>query len=96
MRAHLGYGYAVAGDRARANALRHEIEEEGRERYLAPYHVALIAAGLGDSTEAVRWLERAYDDRSGWLAFLAVEPEFDAMRQTPEFQRLLSRIKPQS
>jgi hypothetical protein len=28
--------------------------------------------------------------------FLPVEPEFDGMRQTPAFQRLLARVKPQS
>jgi len=39
------------------------------------------AAELGDTDEAVRWLERAYDDRSGWLMFLPVEPEFDGLRE---------------
>jgi TolB-like protein/DNA-binding winged helix-turn-helix (wHTH) protein len=93
MRAHLAYGYAVAGDRARAEALRREIEAEGPSRYVAPYHLALIAAGLGETGDAIKWLERAFADRSGWLVFLAVEPEFDNMRQVPEFQQLLQRVK---
>ena len=93
MRAHLAYGYAVAGDRTRAEALRREIEAEGPSRYVAPYHLALIAAGLGETGEAMNWLERAFADRSGWLVFLAVEPEFDNMRQVPEFQQLLARVK---
>jgi len=93
MRAHLAYGYAVAGDRVRAEGLRKELQEEGAGagHYLAPYHMALIAAGLGETDEAVRWLEKAVADRSGWLMFLPVEPEFDAMRQAPGFQRLLAR-----
>jgi tetratricopeptide (TPR) repeat protein len=95
MRAHLAYGYAVAGDRARANALRQELEAEGPQKYVAPYHLALISAGLGDEAAAVRWLERAYADRSGWLVFLPVEPEFDGMRTRPDFQELLARITPQ-
>jgi TolB-like protein/DNA-binding winged helix-turn-helix (wHTH) protein/Flp pilus assembly protein TadD len=92
MRAHLAYGYAVAGDRDQANALRRELTEEGKSRYLAPYHMALIAAGLGETDDVVRWLEKAFADRSGWLMFLPVEPEFGAMRQAPGFQRLLARI----
>jgi TolB-like protein/tetratricopeptide (TPR) repeat protein len=95
MRAHLAYGYAVAGDRTRAESLRRDIEAEGAQRYVAPYHLALIDAGLGDHAAALRSLERAYDDRSGWLVFLPVEPEFDSMREMPEFKRLIARVKPQ-
>ena len=96
MRAHLAYGYAVAGDRANAEVLRNELQRESAGRYLAPYHMALIAAGLGDADEAVRWLEKAYADRSGWLMFLPVEPEFTPLRQSPAFQRLLARVAPQT
>jgi TolB-like protein/DNA-binding winged helix-turn-helix (wHTH) protein/Tfp pilus assembly protein PilF len=94
MRSHLAYGYAVAGDRSRAEAIAAEIEAEGPARYVAPYHLALIAAGLGDYERAMRWLDRAYEDRSGWLVFLRVEPEFDPMRSRQEFQDLLARVKP--
>lgn len=93
MRAHLAYGYAAAGDRARALAIAEELEAEGRSRYVAPYHLALIAAGLGDTPAALRWLERAYRDRSGWMMFLPVEPEFQKTREAPEVQRLLASIR---
>ena len=60
MRAHLAYGYAVAGDRARAEALAEGDRGGGAgRRYVAPYHIALIAAGLGETDEAVRWLREA-------------------------------------
>jgi TolB-like protein/tetratricopeptide (TPR) repeat protein len=94
MRAHLGYGFAVAGDRKRAEAIARELEAERSAHYVAPYHLALIAAGLGDEAGAVRWLQRAAEDRSGWIMFLPVEPEFAKMKQAPEFQRLLASVKP--
>jgi TolB-like protein/DNA-binding winged helix-turn-helix (wHTH) protein/tetratricopeptide (TPR) repeat protein len=94
MRAHLAYGYATSGDRARAEAIRRELENEGRERYGSPYHTALIEAGLGDRDAMLKALERALLDRSGWMVFLKVEPEFESVRQAPEFQRLLARVKP--
>jgi TolB-like protein/DNA-binding winged helix-turn-helix (wHTH) protein/tetratricopeptide (TPR) repeat protein len=94
MRAHLAYGYAVSGDRQRAGAIAKELEEEGRARYVAPYHLALIAAGLGDTQGAARWLERAHRDRSGWMMFLPVEPEFEKVKQAPEIQRLLASVVP--
>jgi TolB-like protein/DNA-binding winged helix-turn-helix (wHTH) protein/Tfp pilus assembly protein PilF len=94
MRAHLAYGLATSGDREHALAIQHELEAEGRERYASPYHLALIAAGLGDRDAMMRALERAFADRSGWMVFLPVEPEFSGVRQVPAFQQLLARVKP--
>jgi TolB-like protein/DNA-binding winged helix-turn-helix (wHTH) protein/tetratricopeptide (TPR) repeat protein len=94
MRAHLAYGLATSGDREHAMAIQRELETEGRERYTSPYHLALIAAGLGDREAMIRALERALADRSGWMVFMPVEPEFEGVRQMPEFQRLLARVKP--
>jgi len=42
----------------------------------------------------MRALERAFADRSGWMVFLPVQPEFAGVRATPEFQRLLARVTP--
>jgi TolB-like protein/DNA-binding winged helix-turn-helix (wHTH) protein/Flp pilus assembly protein TadD len=95
-RAHLAFGLARAGEREKALAIQRELDTEGRERYASPYHSALIAAGLGDMAAMMRALERAYADRSGWMVYLAVEPEFASVRQAPEFQRLLARVKPLS
>ena len=94
MRAHLAYGLATSGDREHALAIQKELETEGRERYGSPYHFALIAAGLGDQEAMMRALERAFADRSGWMVFLPVEPEFSSVRQLPAFQQLLARVKP--
>jgi TolB-like protein/DNA-binding winged helix-turn-helix (wHTH) protein/Tfp pilus assembly protein PilF len=96
MRAHLAYGFATSGNRERAAAIRQELEAEGRDRYASPYHQALIAAGLGDRATMMQWLERAFADRSGWMVFLPVEPEFEGVRPLPEFQQLLARVKPMS
>jgi TolB-like protein/DNA-binding winged helix-turn-helix (wHTH) protein/Flp pilus assembly protein TadD len=93
MRAHLAYALAVSGNRDRALSIRHDLEDESRSRYSSPYHVALIAAGLGDRAAALEALNRAVADRSGWLVFLPVQPEFDAMRAAPEFQHVLAKVR---
>jgi TolB-like protein/DNA-binding winged helix-turn-helix (wHTH) protein/Tfp pilus assembly protein PilF len=92
MRAQLAFGLAKAGNRERARSIQRELENESRERYQPPYHQALIALGLGDYAAMMRALERVYADRSGWMVFLPVEPEFASVRATPEFQRLLARV----
>lgn len=92
MRAHLAYGYAVWSRTQEAETLQRELETESVSGYVAPYHFALIAVGLGQYDDAMKWLERMVADRSGWLAFLPVEPEFEPMRNRPDFQQLLTRI----
>jgi len=92
MRAHLAFGLARAGNRERAIGIERELDIESHERYQPPYHQALIALGLGDQGGMMRALERVFADRSGWMVFLPVEPEFAAVRATPEFQRLLARV----
>jgi TolB-like protein/DNA-binding winged helix-turn-helix (wHTH) protein len=94
MRAHLAYGLAISGNRDRAVSIQREIENESRERYQSPYHQALISVGLGDREGTLRALERAFADRSGWMVFLPVQPEFAQVRAAPEFQRLLARVTP--
>jgi serine/threonine-protein kinase len=92
MRAHLAYGFAVWNKRQEADTLRQELQAESATGYVAPYHFALIAVGLGEFDEAMKWLQRAAADRSGWLAYLSVEPEFEPMRGRSDFQQLVTRV----
>src|SRR5262245_25461069 len=91
-RPHLAFGLARAGNRDRAMSIQRELANDSQERYQPPYHQALIALGLGDRVGMMRALERAFADRSGWMVFLPVEPEFAGVRATPEFQRRLARV----
>lgn len=93
MRAHLALGLARSGNRGRALSIQRELENESRERYQSPYHQALIALGLDDRVAMMRALERVFADRSGWMVFLPVEPEFASVRATPEFQRLIAAVR---
>jgi hypothetical protein len=64
-----------------------------KRRYVSPYDVATIYAGLDEKEQALDWLERAYEDRSGWLAWwLKSDPKFDILRSDSRFKNLLMRI----
>ncbi len=52
----------------------------------------LVYAGLGQSDQALSWLERACDEHSGHVVFLKVEAEWDPLRQDPRFADLMQRI----
>ena len=54
--------------------------------------LALMHIRLGNRDEALTWLQKAFDARTGGLTFLAVEPRMDPLRTDPRFAELLQRI----
>lgn len=91
--ASIGYAYAVSGRRAEAQKVIAELQESAGRKYVSPYDLATIYAGLGEKEQAFAWLEKAYEDRSGWLAlWLKVDPKFDVLHSDPRFHDLLRRV----
>jgi hypothetical protein len=50
-------------------------------------------SALGRRTRPSKWLEKAYEERSGRLVYLGVERAFDPLRSDPRFQSLVKRIR---
>ena len=67
------------------------LEAVSRERYVPPYALALVHAGLGERDEVFEWLNRAYAARDVHLIFLTVDPKWDPYRGDPRFEALLAR-----
>ena len=88
LKAMLAHTHAIAGERSRALALLEELEAEKRERYISPYDIAVVHAGLGDAARALEHLRLAVEDRSAWLVFLDVDPRLDGLRHLPPFREL--------
>ena len=83
---------ARAGERQEALRLAAQLRSEAARKNVPAYQFALIYAGLGDSAEALRWLEKAYQERSDFLVCLRVEPLFDGLRADARFQAIERRI----
>ncbi|MFN0111499.1 MAG: tetratricopeptide repeat protein [Blastocatellia bacterium] len=90
--AYLGHGQAVSGNRAQAEAVIQKLEEIGRERYVSPYHLAVVYAGLGDNARTLGYLNQAIEDHSDSMVLLNVEPKFDLLRQLPQFREIAKRV----
>lgn len=88
----IGYVYAVAGRRAEAQQQINELLKLSKQRYVPPYDIAQIYAGLGDKDQAFAWLEKADQDRSRGMDYLNVNPVFDTLRSDRRFQDLLRRV----
>ena len=90
--ASLGRAYALAGQSDKAQKVLDELREMSKQRYVSPYLIAVVYAGLGDRAQAFAWLEKAYEDRSFFLIWLKVEPRFDNLRDDSRFVELLRRV----
>jgi TolB-like protein/DNA-binding winged helix-turn-helix (wHTH) protein len=86
-----GYVLGKIGRIAEARDVIETLQAAARERYVPPYAIALVHAGLGDTDAVFEWLERAYAARDVHLIFLTADPKWDAYRKDPRFVALLSR-----
>lgn len=87
----LAVGYARSGRRAEAERIWERLA--GRESAsTSPFYLASIAAGFRDTDRALDQLDRAYEDRSGLLVYLGVDPVFDDLRDRARFTRLLRAV----
>ncbi len=89
--AYLGLAYALAGKRTEAEESLTNLQSI-QHQYISAYCFAIIYLGLGDLDKTFEWLEKSFEERSGFLPFLKVEPLFDSIRSKLRFQDLLSRI----
>jgi TolB-like protein/Flp pilus assembly protein TadD len=87
----LAAAYAAAGREAEAREILAQLEEVAATHYVSPYHLAIIHLRLGERERALSLLEQAYATGDGWLVWLGVEPELDALRDDPRFENLLRR-----
>ena len=60
--------------------------------YVSPFYFALVYTLAGDAENAVRWLERAHQDRSEYVIFVGVDPLFDGIREAPEFVEFIAGL----
>jgi eukaryotic-like serine/threonine-protein kinase len=66
--------------------------ELSKQKYVSPLEIAALYARLDQKDEAFQWLEKAYQDRSGLLVFLKMDPDWDPIRSDPRFADLVKRI----
>jgi DNA-binding winged helix-turn-helix (wHTH) protein/TolB-like protein/Tfp pilus assembly protein PilF len=93
MLALLGHAYAVSGKTAEAKQVLNDLQQLQGQRYVSPYTVAAIHAGLGNQEQAFKWLETAVEERDIWLMNLKVDPVFARLRTNRQFTDILARIR---
>ncbi len=89
----LGQAYAMAGVPEKAHEALAQLNAQVASRYVTPVAMAVVHLGLRQLDEAFDWLEKGVQDRSWWLAWLKVDPLFDAARSDFRLESLMQRTK---
>ena len=74
MLAVLGHVYSMAGKQREARTVLEQLQEFSDRCQVSPLHLAIVYTGLGEQEKALECFEKAYDERSGLMVFLKVEP----------------------
>jgi serine/threonine protein kinase/Tfp pilus assembly protein PilF len=92
MQAALAQTYGMANKIEEAREILERLTLLAKQQYVASYFLAGIHIGLGENTQAIEYLERAYEEKSHWLIYLHLDPGMDNLRGEPRFINLLGRI----
>ena len=89
----LGHAYASSGKKTEAVKILEQLKELSKQRYVSAYSLAIVYLGLGDKEEALRWLQKSYQDRAGYdIATIKVDPFLDPLRGDPRFEALVAKV----
>jgi TolB-like protein/DNA-binding winged helix-turn-helix (wHTH) protein/Tfp pilus assembly protein PilF len=88
--ANLANAYAASGRTVDARRTAADLEHLPEQSGSLDANIALIYVGLGDTDQAMHWLEKAY--QAQFEPIMLVRPQFDPLRTDPRFQALMGRL----
>jgi serine/threonine-protein kinase len=92
-RAVLGHVLARSGQTSKARDLLDELVAESARGYVSPVALAILYIALDETAHALAWVERAFEERRGWLAYLRVNAIFDPLRGDRRFEALAKQLR---
>jgi TolB-like protein/DNA-binding winged helix-turn-helix (wHTH) protein len=93
MTAGLAAAYARSSHRPEALRLLASLSVQAQHEYVSPYYIAVIYAALGETNQALDWLDKAYADRSNGMVFLRMDPDLDPLRGNPRFKAIQKKLQ---
>jgi hypothetical protein len=88
----IAISYALSGRRSEALSILSDLERKAAVEGMDPYLLAPIFTALGNKDQALAALEKAYEKRSFWMAFMRREPFLKPLHSDPRFDDLVRRI----
>ena len=88
----LGHAYALDGQPASARRVLQAMKERGKDRYVSPFFVACVHAGLGERDKSFAELDDAFRQHSQILTDAKLHPMLAPLRDDPRFGDLMRRM----
>ena len=88
--ANLARTYVASGKRSEAVKLVGDLKKRSNPGYSNASEIAMIYTSLGDTDQAMNWLEKGYEER--FNPGVLLRPGFDPLRSDSRFQNLVRRI----
>jgi TolB-like protein/DNA-binding winged helix-turn-helix (wHTH) protein/Flp pilus assembly protein TadD len=88
--ANLARAYVASGKRSEAIKLLGDLKKRSSTGYSNASEIAMIYASLGDTDQAMNWLEKGFEER--FNPGVLLRPGFDPLRSDPRFKNLVRRI----
>jgi serine/threonine protein kinase/tetratricopeptide (TPR) repeat protein len=88
----IGIVYAHMGRREEALQVLDKWTELSTQEFISPYGLALLCFALGEKELGFQWLEKAYEERDVWTAYIKIDFLLDSVRTDPRFKALLKKM----
>jgi TolB-like protein/DNA-binding winged helix-turn-helix (wHTH) protein/Flp pilus assembly protein TadD len=88
----LGYALAKSGRREEAKEILEELKISATKSYVPAYNFAVIYNGLGDKVQALKYLEKSFQEREAQITFLKIDMRWNEMHDDVHFQSLMQRL----
>ena len=83
----------MCGETARARQKLDELHALEAKQYVDPVTFADVHSALGERDEALRWYEKAYEDRTPNLAYASIMPLLDpGLAGNPRYEAIVRKM----
>ncbi len=90
----LGISYGLAGRHDQAQAVINDLSVNSTPR--DQFHIALAYAAMGETDNALAWLNTAYESRADWLPWVVFPNAYggpvEALREHPGFKAIIEQM----
>jgi len=88
----LGHALAAYGKREEARKILERLNELSKDAYVSAYDKATVYLGLGDDDKALEYLEKAYEERAGYVSIIRADLRLQRLHTNPRFIALLKKM----
>jgi non-specific serine/threonine protein kinase len=83
------HALAGSGKPQAARDYLNQLIEQSKTKYVSPYSIAVIYTALGENINAVSWLEKAFEEHTGLMVYVYLDPRLKPLRSNAQFRAIL-------